>query len=536
MKRALLAVVIAVFLVAIPIKVEAICVRYESGITCFEVPDVNVRIYPQSSFPFSGPNWSQGGLIAPEWGPRAGGRVGAGGLNYAPASPPPANMPPASPNYSPFNPTAEAQNYTSSYNVLSGASGSPPSIQVPDYSPTVAEIVARSQAVIDEVRAAGMAAGMFYFQINQSLAKRLATQQQEQISAISKADLDLAERLKVLQASSQEAVPIYGELTAAVNAAKVRELKAADPPTNPTLATNDTALKGQLSALEARLNTTPAIFAAQQEAAAAARIAIAEADKWSVSGDGAEADAFASIAELLVDVATSIPPGIGWARDVLEAVSGHNLINGEQLSLWEHSIAFIGAVSGGVGSEIIKSERYLQRLGEITLRLLRETRLYPNTKIETVIRAYESAKEILRSRISSAPSRYKINGYIFETDNLLRIKEISGELRLEALPQNSYQQRLVRDAMGNAGDDAGHLIAARFGGVAERVNLVAMDAGLNRGAYRDWENSLANQLSENRAVSVRIRPIYSGAELRPSHIEASWTIDGVLSNITWINK
>ncbi|MFW7381047.1 MAG: pre-toxin TG domain-containing protein [Oligoflexus sp.] len=53
-----------------------------------------------------------------------------------------------------------------------------------------------------------------------------------------------------------------------------------------------------------------------------------------------------------LDLAVSLTPGVGWARDVYEAVSGVDLMSGEELGTFDRSMAILGAVTGGIGSKV----------------------------------------------------------------------------------------------------------------------------------------------------------------------------------------
>lgn len=48
-----------------------------------------------------------------------------------------------------------------------------------------------------------------------------------------------------------------------------------------------------------------------------------------------------------MDLATGITPGVSWARDIYEAFSYKNLITGEYLSCFEHTLAIAGMLTGG---------------------------------------------------------------------------------------------------------------------------------------------------------------------------------------------
>ncbi len=70
------------------------------------------------------------------------------------------------------------------------------------------------------------------------------------------------------------------------------------------------------------------------------------------------------IADTLLDVAVSITPGIGWGRDVYEAVTGVDLLSREELDVFSRSMAILGAVTAGVGSKLGKGVKVLGKLAK----------------------------------------------------------------------------------------------------------------------------------------------------------------------------
>lgn len=82
-----------------------------------------------------------------------------------------------------------------------------------------------------------------------------------------------------------------------------------------------------------------------------------------------------------------------------------------------------------------------------------------------------------------------------------------------------------------AGDDAGHLIADRFGGSPDLDNLVSQDSILNRAVrktenYNSMEKSWSKALNKGKKVTdVDIKLEY-GESNRPSSFQVSYKIDG----------
>jgi len=67
------------------------------------------------------------------------------------------------------------------------------------------------------------------------------------------------------------------------------------------------------------------------------------------------------------------------------------------------------------------------------------------------------------------------------------------------------------------------LIATRFDGTAEGVNLVPQDANLNRGAWKRMENEWARALQEGKQVKVDVEISYpSGTTSRPGAFDVTY--------------
>jgi filamentous hemagglutinin len=63
---------------------------------------------------------------------------------------------------------------------------------------------------------------------------------------------------------------------------------------------------------------------------------------------------------------------------------------------------------------------------------------------------------------------------------------------------------------------------------------VPQDANLNRGAYRQMENELAQALDSGKSVKVDVQIGYSGADTRPATFKVQANIDG--REQTWVFK
>jgi hypothetical protein len=85
--------------------------------------------------------------------------------------------------------------------------------------------------------------------------------------------------------------------------------------------------------------------------------AVKEADRSLIERKIEQYKYYFEIGKQMLDISLGFIPGVGWARDVFEAVSGKNLITGDELSTWERTFALAGAVTGGVVSALSTTHR-----------------------------------------------------------------------------------------------------------------------------------------------------------------------------------
>ena len=81
------------------------------------------------------------------------------------------------------------------------------------------------------------------------------------------------------------------------------------------------------------------------------------------------------------------------------------------------------------------------------------------------------------------------------------------------------------------------MIATRFDGTAEGVNLVPQDPNLNRGAWKRMENEWARALQEGKQVKVDVEISYPpGTTSRPGAFDVTYWIDEIEHSLTFRNK
>lgn len=117
------------------------------------------------------------------------------------------------------------------------------------------------------------------------------------------------------------------------------------------------------------------------------------------------------------------------------------------------------------------------------------------------------------------------NIHSYYTDSLGRVNKVEGQLSLDKMARNGYQQGKVGKSVNATGDDGGHLIASVLGGAGDRVNMVPQASTLNRGDWKAMENSLRSELEAGKTVSIKIDVGYAnGNSSRPSRFLVTATI------------
>lgn len=66
------------------------------------------------------------------------------------------------------------------------------------------------------------------------------------------------------------------------------------------------------------------------------------------AGNIVEGNAWYEIGIAAADAALSLTPGVGWAKDIYESVTGKNLLTGKKLTKFERSMAIAGALTAGI--------------------------------------------------------------------------------------------------------------------------------------------------------------------------------------------
>ncbi|MGG4033015.1 PrsW family glutamic-type intramembrane protease [Paenibacillus cisolokensis] len=92
---------------------------------------------------------------------------------------------------------------------------------------------------------------------------------------------------------------------------------------------------------------------------------------------------------------------------------------------------------------------------------------------------------------------------------------------------NDASRRFAR-MLGRRTDDAGHAIGNKLGGLGSRKsgNIFPQNPTVNRGAFREFEKMIAEEVLAGKDVFVRVTPKYPPGSTRPSEVLYQVRIDG----------
>ena len=124
---------------------------------------------------------------------------------------------------------------------------------------------------------------------------------------------------------------------------------------------------------------------------------------------------------------------------------------------------------------------------------------------------------------------YERNGILYQTDEYGRVVFFSGNLQLRVAPRNLSAQHNLPGKL--PGEHAGHLIAARHGGIGETPNLVRMDGKINTRDYAAWERESDQLLREGKTVHIDGYLSYHEGSNRPEAIMTTRTVTDTTGNL-----
>lgn len=154
------------------------------------------------------------------------------------------------------------------------------------------------------------------------------------------------------------------------------------------------------------------------------------------------------------------------------------------------------------------------------------------------IRQFDNAADFNRAANNAVPNtRYEYGNYSYTTDARGRIEVAEGEVSLTATGRNDPDLQSAIGREGRATDIGFHLIADRFGGQTNRLNVVPangrpLDDGLpnlNQGAFKRFENRVAGLAEQpGNRVEMRIRAEYDPTNVsnRPDRLVGEYSVNG----------
>lgn len=157
---------------------------------------------------------------------------------------------------------------------------------------------------------------------------------------------------------------------------------------------------------------------------------------------------------------------------------------------------------------------------------------------ELAVRSFDNAADFNRAaNHAAANTRYEFGNYSYSTDARGRVEVAEGEIALDPVGRNdpSLQRQIGHD--GRDTDVGFHVVADRFGGQTNRLNVVPGNGkplgdgqpNLNQGAYSRFEDRIA-ELAEQpgNRVEVRIEMNYdaTNATARPDSFDAAYRVNG----------
>jgi len=125
---------------------------------------------------------------------------------------------------------------------------------------------------------------------------------------------------------------------------------------------DDTYFRVSMGQLRSELNAGAPFAGRRVEVANVAEGLAVRARDALRAGDPLSAGTLMTMAIGVLDVATRFLPVVSWGRDVYEAVSGRDLITGEELSTFDRVTAVIGVVTAGLGDDGLKIFQVLKRI------------------------------------------------------------------------------------------------------------------------------------------------------------------------------
>ncbi len=116
-------------------------------------------------------------------------------------------------------------------------------------------------------------------------------------------------------------------------------------------------------------------------------------------------------------------------------------------------------------------------------------------------------------------------------DSLGRLKEAEVTVTEDMLGKGTNVNKSARDyarSLGNADDDAGHILGKALGGKGGKDNVFPQLPSTNRGEFRMFESRVRDEILTNGPLDLKWKFDYIGNSTRPSGIIYEGYRDGKL--------
>ncbi|MEJ2459956.1 MAG: DNA/RNA non-specific endonuclease [Novosphingobium sp.] len=234
-----------------------------------------------------------------------------------------------------------------------------------------------------------------------------------------------------------------------------------------------------------------------------------------------------------------------WARTVADAVSAvaHNPALRESLEPALHAVhsavgkipqSALDALPSGAPESIGAMRRQLDDFFAAGSRQADEV---AQGAVQGTVRHFDNADDFNAAANAATPNtRYEYGSYSYSTDASGRVAVAEGTFDLALAGRNDPALQAEIGREGKPTDVGFHLIADRFGGQTNRLNVVPGNgkplgdgtANLNQGAFKRFENTVADLAEDGRTVEVRITAQYDAANTsnRPDSFRAQYRVEG----------
>jgi DNA/RNA non-specific endonuclease len=243
-------------------------------------------------------------------------------------------------------------------------------------------------------------------------------------------------------------------------------------------------------------------------------------------------------------------PIVGQVADARDTVAAVGQIwrgeSGGWLNLGAAAIGWVPGIGDGIKAGIRGGEKIADASTEVAQHVARNSdevvqgtaRQADDIAAAIPVQRFTSADEFNRAANNAAPStRYEFGNYSYTTDARGRVATSEGQISLTPTGRNDSALQRTIGQEGRSTDIGFHLIADRFGGQTNRLNVVPGNGrpigdglpNLNQGAFKRFENRVAEVAGQSgNNVEVRIRTEYDASNLtnRPDNIIGAYRVNG----------